>query len=128
MYSLWEGDWVLSGSERTILSGDGQTYTIDYGASSGATIRRDNIWELVPEKSTYSTNGAQTTVLERATAGYEELKIGGAAYVWWSYTDTDGNMNGHDYMKWADENNDEDGATGVATYAAIVMATTFALF
>ena len=110
-----------------MLNRQRQLGTVSNGKVVGTLSPSDaKIWHVVVGESKYATNGAQTTYLQRANPGVEDVKIGGAAYVWWSYDDVDGNINNGDYMKWARA--DDDGATGVATYAAIVMAATFALF
>ena len=68
--------------------------------------------------------------MERKNAGVEEIKAGGASYVWLKYADDDGTqVIGGNYYKWADmETGGADGALALGTYAALAVAAVTALF
>ena len=89
----------------------------------------DTYWDVVVGSSSYATDGNQTLVMERKSAGVEEIKTGGAAMVWLKYVDEDGTqVIGGNYYKWADDESADDGATTVATFAALATAAVVALF
>ena len=66
--------------------------------------------------------------MQRRNAGYEEVKIGGAVYVWLKYHDADGFLLAGDYYKWAD-GDDSDGARSLLLASTSLLITAvFALF
>jgi len=83
-------------------------------------------WDVDVSNSLYD-NGAQTMVLQRDNPGIEDVKIGGASYVWLKYKDADGSLLGGDYYKWAD-GDDMDGALSLFTSSSLILATICALF
>ena len=66
-------------------------------------------------------------VLARPDPGVEDLKIGGAIYVWLQYKDDDGSLFAGDYYKWANTD-DFDGAGGFMLSTALLITSFYALF
>ena len=83
----------------------------------------DNFWDVDTSSSSYTpANGAQRVIIFRKNPGVEEVKIGGATYIWLKFEDPDGSQQIQgSYFKWAEEDWLESGAAYLSS--AIVCAT-----
>lgn len=120
-----EANAALTSGEKSTLNSQKMLWTITNGTLVGTKPAVDaKFWDVDAVNSSYTDGGAQTTYLERTNAGVEDIKVGGACLVWYSFTDGDGTQNAGDYFKWA--NAESAGAFSVSALAAV--AAVVALF
>jgi len=91
-------------------------------------MKQAKYWALDAANTSYDNDtGAQTVTMMRTNAGQADIKVGGAAFGGFYFTDTAGFAAESGYLGWANDP-DMSGATGVTTYAALVVAAVAALF
>jgi len=111
------------------LTGNKFSFTVKDGTIFGTKPALDaKYWDVDVANSSYESNGAQTMVLSRTNPGVEEIKIGGATYVWLKYKDADGDILAGDYYKWADEESDGSISLLTSSSAALLMSALLATF
>jgi hypothetical protein len=126
------GNGLLTPAETSALNGSKYAFFWDATGKFTAPDKMESLswWTIDPANSSYSAaNGAMTICLTRDVPGVEDVKIGGATYVGYSFKDgsTAATWKG-DYVKWADLPSANTGATALTTYAAIAVAAIAALF
>jgi len=107
------------------------SFTVRDGQFFGTKQSLDaKYWDVDLTNSSYKPdeNGAQTMLLKRTNPGVEDIKIGGATYVWLKYKDADGEIMAGDYYKWADEESDGSTSLLASSAAAILISAALASF
>lgn len=128
-----DGGFKLTSAEIAKLESQKQSFMVNKEGkllANNATVD-GYFWELGFGEggSTYDADsGAEFILLERTNTGHENVKIGGGTFVGIRFEDDDGVTGAGSYLKWADMSESEDGAYGIATMGALLVATVAALF
>ena len=121
---------ILNAAEADDLAANRFVFTLDAEGNFGAQekMKQAKYWALDASATSYdATTGAQAVTMTRTNAGQADIKVGGAALGGIFFTDSAGTWKESGYMGWANDP-DASGATGVTTYAALVVAAVAALF
>ena len=121
---------ILNQAETNDLAANRFVFTLDAEGNFGAQekMKQAKYWALDAANTSYdATTGAQTVTMMRTNAGQADIKVGGAALGGIFFTDSAGTWKESGYLGWANDP-DASGATGVTTYAALVVAAVAALF